>query len=260
MMDEQRFSALHGDNASRQNAPVNVVVGALMMKEPSDYTDDECAGSLMLDVRLQYVLNATSFAEQPLSDKAISSFRRRCRGYELATGVRRKSVEEGGTPGSRMLQDPSGPDAAHRVEAGKRRRGYVANMEESVGGAGSVVTNYHYDVNACSGSGFFREPVEEVEWIEGTALVADGDCEGAGNATIAEEKGIDLVATVLVGKDPEDALADVERPEGGKSRFPAPSGACPASAATSSRPSRQTSPLTPRPAGRARSGGSAGRR
>ena len=36
----------------------------------------------MLDFRLQYALHTTSFEEQPLSDKTLSRFRRRCYDYE----------------------------------------------------------------------------------------------------------------------------------------------------------------------------------
>ena len=38
--------------------------------------------NLMLDFRLQYALHTTSFEEQPLSDKTLSRFRRRCYDYE----------------------------------------------------------------------------------------------------------------------------------------------------------------------------------
>jgi hypothetical protein len=51
---------------------VNVVVGALIVKELFDYTDDELVEALMLDLRLQYALHTTSFEEQPLSDKTLT--------------------------------------------------------------------------------------------------------------------------------------------------------------------------------------------
>ena len=38
--------------------------------------------NLMLDFRLQYALHTTSFEEQPLSNKTLSRFRRRCYDYE----------------------------------------------------------------------------------------------------------------------------------------------------------------------------------
>lgn len=81
-IDEKRFSALYSDKASRPNTPVNVIVGALIIKELFDYSDDEMVENLMLDFRIQYALHTTSFEEQPLSDKTLSRFRKRRYDYE----------------------------------------------------------------------------------------------------------------------------------------------------------------------------------
>lgn len=81
-IDEKRFSALYSNKASRPNTPVNVIVGALIIKELFDYSDDEMVENLMLDFRLQYALHTTSFEEQPLSNKTLSRFRKRCYEYE----------------------------------------------------------------------------------------------------------------------------------------------------------------------------------
>ena len=81
-IDEKRFSVLYSDKASRPNSPVNVIVGALIIKELFDYSDDEMVENLMLDFRIQYALHTTSFEEQPLSDKTLSRFRKRCYDYE----------------------------------------------------------------------------------------------------------------------------------------------------------------------------------
>ena len=40
-IDEESFSVLYSDKASRPNTPVNVIVGALIIKELFDYSDDE---------------------------------------------------------------------------------------------------------------------------------------------------------------------------------------------------------------------------
>lgn len=81
-IDEKRFSVLYSDKASRPNTPVNVIIGALIIKELFDYSDDEMVENLMLDFRIQYALHTTSFDEQPLSDKTLSRFRKRCYDYE----------------------------------------------------------------------------------------------------------------------------------------------------------------------------------
>ena len=43
-IDEKLFAVLYSDKASRPNTPVNVTVGALIIKELFDYTDDENGG------------------------------------------------------------------------------------------------------------------------------------------------------------------------------------------------------------------------
>ena len=87
-IDEERFSVLYSENeASRQNTPVNVIVGALIIKELFDYSDDEIVEYLMLDLHLQYALHTTGFREQPLSDKSLARFRKRCYEYENTHSV-----------------------------------------------------------------------------------------------------------------------------------------------------------------------------
>ena len=86
-IDEKRFSVLYSDKASRPNTPVNVIIGALIIKELFDYSDDEIVENLMFDFHLQYALHTTSFAEQPISDKTLSRFRKRCYDYETLYGV-----------------------------------------------------------------------------------------------------------------------------------------------------------------------------
>ena len=86
-IDESRFSVLYSDKASRPNTPINVIVGALVIKELFDYSDDEMVENLMLDPKLQYALHTTSYQEQPLSDKTLSRFRKRCYDYEALYNI-----------------------------------------------------------------------------------------------------------------------------------------------------------------------------
>ncbi len=86
-IDEERFSVLYSDKASRPNTPINAIIGALIIKEIFDYSDDEIVENLMLDLHLQYALHTTSFAEQPISDKTLSCFRRICYDYETLHDV-----------------------------------------------------------------------------------------------------------------------------------------------------------------------------
>ena len=86
-IDEMIFAPLYSEKTnSRPNAPVNVIVGALILKELSHLTDDEIREECEFDLRFQYALHTTSFEEQPISDRTFSRFRERNAAYELATG------------------------------------------------------------------------------------------------------------------------------------------------------------------------------
>ncbi|HVI40546.1 MAG TPA: transposase [Anaerovoracaceae bacterium] len=85
-IDESKFACIYSDKASRPNTPVNVIVGALVLKELLVLSDEEIVDSLMFDTRFQYALHTTSFKEQPLSDRSLSRFRERCNAYEAQTG------------------------------------------------------------------------------------------------------------------------------------------------------------------------------
>lgn len=86
-IDEHIFAPLYSEKTnSRPNAPINVIVGALILKEFTGMTDDEIRESCEFDFRFQYALHTTSFEEQPISDRTFSRFRERCEAYELTTG------------------------------------------------------------------------------------------------------------------------------------------------------------------------------
>jgi len=84
---EERFAVLYSNNpATRPNTPVNVTVGGLMLKEMLSLSDDDMVTGIVFDLRLQYALHTTSFAEQPISDRTFSRFREKLYEYELETG------------------------------------------------------------------------------------------------------------------------------------------------------------------------------
>lgn len=55
-IDENIFSVLYSKKASRPNTPVNVIVGALILKEALNVTDDESVEAMAFDIRYQYAL------------------------------------------------------------------------------------------------------------------------------------------------------------------------------------------------------------
>lgn len=86
-IDEMIFAPLYSEKTnSRPNAPVNVIVGALILKELTGMTDDEIMDACEMDFRFQYALHITSFDDSPISDRTFSRFRERVAAYEYTTG------------------------------------------------------------------------------------------------------------------------------------------------------------------------------
>ena len=104
---------------------------------------------------------------------------------------RRLRTKEDGTMHSSALQNPSDPDATYRNKSGKLYRGYTANIEETVGKNGSVVTDYQFDKNTHTDSRFLQESLSAMEKSEEEIiLVTDGGYDGQDNIALAKEKNV----------------------------------------------------------------------
>lgn len=135
---------------------------------------------------------------------------------QVENDKRRLRTREDGTMNSSALQNPSDPDATYRNKSGKLYRGYAANLEETVGKNGSVVTDYQFDKNTHTDSHFLQESLSQMEKSkEEIILVTDGGYDGQDNVALAKEKNVRLVTTALIGKEAPDALADFEFNEDG---------------------------------------------
>ena len=340
-IDESIFSVLYSNKASRPNTPVNVIVGALIIKEMEGISDDEVLESLLFDVRYQYALHTTSFKEQPLSDRSLGRFRERCNAYEaehgvdlikeavlsladkiakvmklspslkrmdsmmIASNIKRMSrlellytcvanmvkclhkakendiikgmehyldkedrnkviyhnrseetsdkiqrviddaakllpligdeylqtseyqllmrvfkeqtedddkgkrrLREGKDLNSKVLQNPSDPDATYRKKAGKETRGYSANLVETFDGKNSLITDYHYDTSIRSDSSYLREVINDMGVQEKkVTILADGGYAGEDNRNLALDHNINLITTDFKGKKPNEIFA-----------------------------------------------------
>ena len=85
-IDEDRFEVLYSDKPSRPNSPVNVIIGALILKEIFGLSDAELLASIYFDDRFQYALRLTSEEKPPVSINTFSNFRKRVYVYEKETG------------------------------------------------------------------------------------------------------------------------------------------------------------------------------
>lgn len=368
-IDEERFRVLYSTRSqSKFNTPVNICVGALIIKELFQLSDDDIVESLMLDVRYQYALHTTSYEEQPLSDKSLSRFRKRCYDYEathnvdllhdcvtdlgskiakmmkVSSRIRRmdsmmieanikklsraellytcvskfviflhknqqdtllvgmehyydpndfnrnfyysdssksddiladilkdadklldvcgqdfddvveyqllvrclseqtvvenavRRLKEKGECGmsSSMMQNPSDPDATFREKAGKKYRGYVANIDESVGKNGSIVTDYQFEKNTYSDSRFLKDSLERNGYSEeSSTLVADGAYFSEDNQRQADKQNVRLVPTAITGTDVPDIYADYKLNDAGNRVVECPAGYAPKSSSCS---------------------------
>lgn len=143
---------------------------------------------------------------------------------------RRLATHEDGTMNSGILQNPSDPEATFRSKAGEEHRGYVANLEESVGENGSVVTDYQYEQNTHSDSQFLADSLKGMERSEQTVTIAtDGAFPTPGNLKLAEEKNVQIVSTNMPGKKANDFYADFQLSDGGREILTCPGGAEPGS-------------------------------
>ena len=85
-INESRFAKLYSDRPSRPNIPVNVLVGALLIRELAGESDQEFLRSLLFDFRYQYALHTSSYREQPLTERTLGRFRMRCVSYARECG------------------------------------------------------------------------------------------------------------------------------------------------------------------------------
>ena len=108
-------------------------------------------------------------------------------------GTRRLATREDGTMNSSMLQNPSDPEATFRCKAGEEHRGYAANFEESVGGNGSVITDYQFEQNTYSDSQFLHDSLERMDPQEETVHVVSTNMTG--------RKANDICADFVINKE-----------------------------------------------------------
>ena len=85
-IDEAPFAPMYSSVDSRPNTPVNVTVGALLLKELNGMSDDDILTAMMFDIRFKVALHTNNMLEQPMSDRTLGRFRERCRTYYEETG------------------------------------------------------------------------------------------------------------------------------------------------------------------------------
>ena len=131
------------------------------------------------------------------------------------SGNTRLRTKEDGGMDSHILQNPSDPEATYREKAGKSHRGYAANVTESIGENGTVVTDYQYADNTRSDISFLEEYIDGSDAGKDTTLITDGAYSSQELERKASDKGISLVTTDLTGREANDIHADFKFSENG---------------------------------------------
>ncbi|MBR2995579.1 MAG: DUF4981 domain-containing protein [Lachnospiraceae bacterium] len=85
-IDERRFAVLFSEKSPSPNAPINVLVAAMILEELFNLGDEEIVETAAYDVRFQTALHTTSSMEQPFSARSLVRLRGRCRSYEEEYG------------------------------------------------------------------------------------------------------------------------------------------------------------------------------
>lgn len=85
-IDEKRFAPFYSSRSPKPNAPVNVVVGAILLQELLDLTAEEIVEAASFDVRIQVALHTTSYEVQPFSVRTLQRFRERNERYRKSAG------------------------------------------------------------------------------------------------------------------------------------------------------------------------------
>jgi len=87
-IDEELFAPLYSEQASRPNAPVNVLMGFEIIKAGQGWSDEELYEALAFDIRLRYALGIEDMgSELPFTLRTLYNFRSRVQRYEREQGV-----------------------------------------------------------------------------------------------------------------------------------------------------------------------------
>lgn len=84
---EALFAELYADApASRPNAPVNVLVGAMILQHQNDWTFEELGDRVSFDLKVRAALGLWSLDEEPFCRATLFNFQKRLRDHMTQTG------------------------------------------------------------------------------------------------------------------------------------------------------------------------------
>ena len=107
---------------------------------------------------------------------------------------------------AKSVQNPHDPDAEYRNKAGKSCKGYSTNITETCDEEGkpSLITGVEVKGATAADKDYVESGIEDSEYITGnkvTRAICDGGYNSQSNREYAAEKGIEILATGLSGKE-----------------------------------------------------------
>ena len=85
-INERPFAVLYSDKKSRPNIPINIIVGALILKEHRVWSYEELLGQVEFDLRTRIALGLSDFDQMPFCQATLFNFQNRLTAYYLKTG------------------------------------------------------------------------------------------------------------------------------------------------------------------------------
>jgi hypothetical protein len=86
-IDESKFACLYSDTLSRPNAPINLLISLLIIKDLESTSDEGVIEGLYFDQRYHYALGISDIEKERICINTISNFSRRLCKYETETGI-----------------------------------------------------------------------------------------------------------------------------------------------------------------------------
>jgi len=86
-IDEKIFSVLYSDKKSRPNAPINVMLSSLILKEKNGWSYKQLLDRIDFDIKIRTALGLQGLEETPFTEPTIFDFQNRLNDYNIKHGV-----------------------------------------------------------------------------------------------------------------------------------------------------------------------------
>lgn len=85
-IDEAPFAALYADDPSRPNTPINMLMGAEILKAGYGWSDEELYDAIQFNLQVRYALGLRDMTTVPFELRTVYNFRQRVSHHMQATG------------------------------------------------------------------------------------------------------------------------------------------------------------------------------